>query len=331
MAIRPRQKPTWYRITAIVSYGLLCVAALGIGAGYRWLSSSDLLWSMFKDKVLGIAPPKPQQIFNSDSVNLLVLGCDEDRVWGRSKPIRVKARSDMMLVAKLDFKANRISGVSIPRDTLVALPGYAEQKINAYHAIGARQSEEAGKDLAKQAAEYLLGVPIDRVLVLDYKALQDMVDLVGGVEIFVDKKMDYVDKAGWLQIHLKPGRQRLDGYRAMGYVRFRHSDNDLKRQDRQKQFLLAFKDALKQSYGQLPFVINKAIDAMGGGLSSDEINSLATFAMKIGGDNIKLGQIPVVDAPNYNLRVDQGRLNKTLAEFHLIDAPYATSRVSYRR
>lgn len=330
MAIRPRQKPTWYRITGLVCYGLLCIAAFAIGAGAWWASRSPNLWSMVLDRI-GFAAPPPQKVFNSDSINLLVLGCDEDRVWGRSKPIRQKARSDMMLVAKLDFKANRISGVSIPRDTLVALPGYAEQKINGYHAIGARQSADMGKELAKRAVTYLLGVPIDRVVVIDYKALQDMVDLVGGVDIFVDKKMDYEDKAGQLHIHLKPGRQRLDGYRAMGYVRYRHSDSDLKRQERQKQFIIAFKEAVKHNIGQLPFVINKAVEALGGGLDDGEVNSLASFAMKIGGDNIKLGQIPVVDAPNYNLRVDQGRLNQTLAEYHLIDAPYPTSRVSYRR
>lgn len=55
------------------------------------------------------------------------------------------------------------------------------------------------------------------------------------------------------------------------------------------------------------------------------------FAEKIGGDNIRLGQVPVVDAPNYNLRIDEGRLAAVLAEYYLIDAPATTTRLSYRR
>jgi hypothetical protein len=82
--------------------------------------------------------------------------------------------------------------------------------------------------------------------------------------------------------------------------------------------------------GMLPQVINKAVEAMSGGLKEDEVNSLAMFAQQIGGDNVQLGQIPVVDAPNYNLRVDHAQLSKVLAQYHLIDAQTPT-QVSYRR
>src|SRR5688500_1557516 len=253
MAKRIRQKPVWIRVTGIVFYGLICIAALSIGAGFRWVGQSPLLWQMFKTKVLRMAHPTPQSVFQKDSVTLLVLGCDEDRVWGKGV-IREKARSDMMLVAKIDFKQNRISGVSIPRDTLVAVPGYAEQKINGYHAIGLRNGGESmAKELAKEAAQTCIGVPIDKVLVIDYKAMQEMVNLVGGVDIFVDKDIKYNDNFGELHINLKAGKQRLNGYEAMGFVRFRHDRlGDFARQDRQKQFMLAFKEAMQQSVGRLP-------------------------------------------------------------------------------
>lgn len=330
MAIRPRQKPLWIRISGIAFYVLLCLSALAIGGGYSWVKKSPLLFSMMLDRI-GIPPPPPKEIFGADSINVLLLGCDEDRVWGRYKPIREKARSDLMLVAKVDFKQRRISGVSIPRDTLVSIPGYAEQKINAYYAIGGRQSPEMAKELAKQAAESVVGVLIDRVVVVDYKALQEMVDLVGGVDLYVKKPMSYQDKAGQLYIDLKPGRQRLNGYKAMGFVRYRKDiGSDFARQERQKEFLLAFKDSLNKSLGQLPAVINKAVQAMGGGVSETEINSLTGFAMNIGGSNINFGQIPVVDAPNYNLRVDTSKLPAVLAQYHLIEAPIVSGRVSSR-
>jgi polyisoprenyl-teichoic acid--peptidoglycan teichoic acid transferase len=331
MAKRVREKPLWKRIASVLVYGLFCLVFLVGGATAGWISQSKLLKATLLAKI-GIAPPKPEEVFNRDSITLLVLGCDEDRVYGRTKPIREKARSDMMLVAKVDFKRKRISGVSIPRDTLVAAAGYGEQKINAYHALGMQNGgEERAKDLAKDAAQTLLGVGIDKVVVVDYKALQEMVNLVGGVEIFVKKKMEYHDNAGKLHIDLDPGRHRLNGYQAMGFVRFRHDrGSDFARQERQKEFLLAFKKSLQENLGMLPQVINKAVEAMSGGLKEDEVNSLAMFAQQIGGDNVQLGQIPVVDAPNYNLRVDHAQLSKVLAQYHLIDAQTPT-QVSYRR
>jgi|GEM_PF-6352597 len=50
-----------------------------------------------------------------------------------------------------------------------------------------------------------------------------------------------------------------------------------------------------------------------------EVASLALFAQKVGGDNIRMGQIPVFDAPNYNLKVDRRNLDETLREFHLLE------------
>lgn len=333
MAKRPPKKPLWIRIAGILVYSLVCLAAISIGALYSWVNQSAFMRQVLLSK-LGIPPPAPAEVFQKDSINVLILGADEDRVYGRIKPIRLQARSDMMLLAKVDFKFRRITGVSIPRDTLVALPGYKEQKINGYHAIGAKISPDMGKQLAKQAVETLLSVPIDKVILVDYAALQDMVNLVGGVEIFVEKRMVYQDRAGRLNIDLQPGRQRLDGSKALGYVRFRKDiGSDFARQARQKQFLLAFKTALRNNIGMLPQVLNKAVQAMSGGLSEDEVNSLAHFAMAIGGDNIRLGQIPVVDAPGYSLRVDYGKLAATLAEYNLIgDASgFPSARLSYRR
>src|SRR5207253_927402 len=146
---------------------------------------------------------------------------------------------------------NRITGVSIPRDTLAAPDGYKRQKINAFHLLG-------GPDLSKAAVESLIPVQIDRVVVLNYKAFEDMIDLVGGVDVSVPKKMDYDDVRGHLHIHLKPGPQHLGGEDAVGFVRFRHSDDDFHRQGRQKAFLLAFKNAVMHRPSALPQVAVKA-------------------------------------------------------------------------
>jgi LCP family protein required for cell wall assembly len=331
MAIRTIEtKPLWRRIVGWTLYSLFLAVMLAAGAGYSWLNKSPVLKQMALG-MIGIAPPPPQEVFGRDSITILLLGCDEDRVYGRVKPVMEKARSDMMLVAKLDFKSKQITGVSIPRDTVVAANGFAEQKINGYHAIGMRQGgPELGKEFARRAVETLLPVHIDRVVVLDYKSLQEMVNIVGGVYLYVEKQMDYDDRAAALHIHLKPGRQKLDGYRAMGFVRFRHSDSDFERQNRQKQFLLAFKESVLKHIGSLPEVVNKAVEGLSNGLNQDEVAALAFFAKEIGGDNIDMGMVPIVEVRGTtNLRVDYGKLPETLARYRLADA--SDTRVTYRR
>lgn len=220
----------------------------------------------------------------------------------------------MILVAKVFFKDRKVEGVTIPRDLEVQLPGYRPQKINAYHAIG-------GKDLAKRAVEHVLGIPIDRVLVIDYRAFQDMVDLVGGVRINVEKRMKWRDRAGDLNIDLRPGEQVLNGYQAMGYVRFRHSDSDFFRQGRQRQFLMAFKEAALRDPLKLNALAEKAVEATGGGLTAEEILALAMFARNLSNDDVRLGMLPVLPGDGTNLRLNVVELPKILEDHRLLPNP----------
>jgi len=329
----------WVRILGGVLYAVVCLIALSVGTLFGYAKKSPLVWKVV---TTALNPPKvgDTEVFNgnTDSVTLLILGCDQDLYYKGQFVITKQARADMILVARLDFKTKRITGVSIPRDTLCQLAGYREQKINAYHLLGQKNGggAEGGKELMKRAVESLIPVQIDRVLVLDYDAFQDMVDEVGGIKLYVAKQMDYDDDAAKLHIHFKPGQYHMNGYQAMGFVRFRKSnkghrggDSDFARQERQKQFLLAFKEALLKKKSAIAAVAEKAKAAISGGLSDEEIIALAWFSKGIGQNNIKMGQVPVVDADNYNLRINQSELPKVLIEFHLMEDPAA--RVSYRR
>lgn len=317
---RPAPKPLWIKILGGIFYVAVCISALGAGAFSSWIGSSPVALAGFKQAVF---QTPPQDIFeHKPSINILILGCDEDRAPGGKKVLREQARSDMMLVARLDFETKRISGISIPRDMLCEIPGYRAQKINAYHALG-------GPDLAKRAAESILGVNIDRVAVLDYKAFQEMVDLVGGVELYVNKKMKYTDRRGGLYIDFKPGRQTLNGYDAMCFVRYRHGDDDFHRQDRQKEFLLAFKDSVMKDPQMSTAIAEKAREVLGGGMSPEEVAALALFARKISSDNIKMTMVPYLEGRGYDLLVDGSKLQKTLREYHFLDDQ--PSSLSYRK
>jgi LCP family protein required for cell wall assembly len=321
-ARKPKRTPVWKKLLGGVFYALVCFVALMLGAGAQWVGRSGVMSEAFRQTIFN---ESADEVFNKDSITLLILGCDEDRAYGGKQILREYARSDMMLVAKIDFAKKRVGGVSIPRDLEIAVPGYRSQKINAYHSIG-------GKDLAKQAAEQVVGIPIDRVIVINYEAFQHMVDSVGGVEVYVEKKMIYHDDRGGLHIDLKPGRQRLSGYQAMGFVRFRHdAGSDITRQQRQKDFLLAFKDAVNKNRSKFPEVTNRAEEVLNGALSSREVAALGMYLRGIPSDNIKMGQVPVLQGRGYNLDLDHNRLPEVLAAHYLIEAPVGYSgRISRR-
>lgn len=314
------QRPKWIRATKALVYLAVCGVAVAAGLGMYavGIGKSRVVTEAVKQMVQGTAP---ETVFdNKDAVNILLLGCDVDLSPGGRRVLSSSARSDMMLVARIDFRHKRITGISIPRDVLVAIPGHAEQKINAYHAIGGK---EHGNDWARQAAEMVVGQRIDRVVEIDYRAFQEMVDMVGGVDVFINKPLRYSDRAGGLFINLKPGRRHLNGYDAMGFVRYRHGDSDFNRQQRQKDFLFSFKESVFHHWTQIGNIADKAVEMMGGGLTPREVAALALFSKKIGNDNIKMGQVPVIEsepgARVYTSRVDHAELRKTLRQFHFLD------------
>lgn len=310
---KTKKKSKSARIFSGIFYGLICLGALAVGTGAGWMNKSPLMVKMAMAQVFH---QDPKDVFNSKETTVLILGCDEDRYYGGKQILNHQARSDMMLLAKLDFEHNRVGAVSIPRDLWVDPPGYSGHKINAYHAIG-------GPDLSKYAVEYALDVKIDRVLVLNFEAFQEMIDLVGGIDIYVPKDMKYTDKAGGLFIDLEQGRHKLTGYQAMGFVRFRKSDSDFARAERQRDLMLAFKSAVAKNPAQLTAVVEKASEMLGGGFTDEELATLSVFMRGIKSDNIKMGAVPVVERSrsSYTLDVDRSKIDETLQEHYLRPAP----------
>jgi LCP family protein required for cell wall assembly len=281
--------------------------ALGVGTIAGWMSTSSTVRHLGFKEIL--KPSNPKDVFTQNTLNVLVLGCDEDRTTGGAKITQSRARSDMMLLAHIDFDKKQIGAISIPRDTLVGFGKYHPRKINAYHAIG-------GPQLAQTAVETLLpGVHVDKVVTLNFEGFEDMVNAVGGVQLTVSKNMSWDDNAGHLHIHIKKGCQVLNGEDAMGFVRFRHSDDDFARNDRQHQFMLAFKDALKQKPSALPTVLDATMKMLSDGLDEKEVWSLGNFVNGIPRENIQFGELKVHDAGNYNLAVDEDTVQPMLRQY----------------
>lgn len=140
---------------------------------------------------------------------LLLIGMDINILTPESHDDPNKLpRTDTLILAFVDNLKNRISLVSIPRDSLVDIPGHSLDRINDASVLG-------GYELTKQAVTVLTGVKIDRYAVVNFAGFKKLVDLVGGVEINVDKKMRYANEYGKYTIKLDPGLQLLNGDRTI--------------------------------------------------------------------------------------------------------------------
>lgn len=103
--------------------------------------------------------------------NILVLGVD--RRTGDT------GRSDTLFVTMLDTSRNQAALLSIPRDTLVPIPGHGWDKVNHVYAYG-------GQELSRKTLENFLGIRISNYVLVDFQGFIKLVDAIGGVDIDVE-------------------------------------------------------------------------------------------------------------------------------------------------
>ena len=167
----------------------------------------------------------PGRIVSENGLNILIVGNDENQALG------LPGRADTIIVAHIDLDTPSIFFLSIPRDTLVDIQGYAQDKLNHAFTYG-------GVDLLRSTTEELLNVPIHYYAVTDFDGFESIVDVLGGVDIEVDKRMYYQTYDGLIDI--EAGLQHLNGEQALQYVRFRQDElGDITRVSRQQNFLKA--------------------------------------------------------------------------------------------
>lgn len=229
----------WSAIKLVFFFCL--VVALGVGAGVGWVLFDKLGGvATVKQVTESLAHPGEKAFGEREKMHILCLGIDYNH---DSKGILYTkyARSDTVFVVTVDRSADSLSVVSIPRDMRVEIPGHGFDKINTAYSYKA----DGDVDLARQTVERFLGIKIDHTLVIKPYAVEHLVDALGGVDIDVEKNMDYDDNWGNLHIHLKKGVQHLTGRQAVGYIRFRKDEEgDRGRIRRQQQFVKAMMSQL---------------------------------------------------------------------------------------
>lgn len=167
----------------------------------------------------------------SRKINLLIIGLDYS--YDEKHNIAHENRSDTMMLCHIDPLSNKISILSIPRDSKVEIPGHEINKINSAYAFGKI-------NLAKETVSKYLGITIDNYLIMEPSGLINLIDAIGGLKINIENDMYYKDNWGHLYINLKKGIHKLNGKEVQGYVRFRHDAlGDISRIKRQQYFLNA--------------------------------------------------------------------------------------------
>ncbi|MEG4408884.1 LCP family protein [Microcoleus sp. MON2_D5] len=224
----------------------------------------------------------------SRSVNILILGIDgvpEPAVG----PKIFNGRSDTILLFHLDPRDKSISLLSVPRDTKVEVPGMSFSKISEANATG-------GAALATQLVSSMLNnTKIERYVRVSSSAFRELVDLLGGVEVFVPRAMSYTDSAQKLKINLAKGWQTLNGEQAEQFVRFRNDGlGDIGRIQRQQSLIQAIRDRLASPsvLVRLPQIVRLMQKYVDTNLNYEEILTLANFGLQLERENFKMVMLP---------------------------------------
>lgn len=209
-----------------------------------------------------------------NQVNILIMGCDEG------------PRTDTLLVVMIRKDTRRAAVLSIPRDLMVKLPGHGIQKINAVYTFNFRKG--TGGRLASDTIGQILTLPVDYYIATDVDKFPKLFDAFGGLDIYVDREMQYHDSWGHLDINLHPGLQHLNGNQIEQFVRHRHqvhgrNSTDYERNQRQQYVL---KELVKQkgnlaSATRLPQIVYALHDMLDTDMTIPELVALGLLVRRI--------------------------------------------------
>lgn len=164
--------------------------------------------------------------------NVLILGLDARGAEG------AVARSDTIMMVGFPPQSSHIALLSIPRDLFIPAPGFGLQRANVIHVLGEQQAAGGGMRLAAESFSAAFGVPIDRVVRLDFKAFEALIDALGGVNVYVERTFtDFqypTDDFGTQVVTFTEGWMWMDGATALKYARTRSMDDDYRRAERQQ-------------------------------------------------------------------------------------------------
>lgn len=246
-------------------------------------------------------------------LNVLILGIDDGDNEFKDAP----KRTDVMLLASFDPVKNDVAILSLPRDTRVKIPGnQGLDKINHAYAYG-------GVPLAKKTVANLLMVPIHYYVLLNWQGFIDVIDIIGGIDYYVENDMDYEDPYADLSIHIEHGFQHMDGKKAGEYIRFRNDEmGDIGRVQRQQRFLKALASEIFSigNVVKVPTLINSVEKHLQTDMDFLTMVKAANSFKVFGGEKVRAqmlyGDFQTIDGLSYWV-TSQDKTEQTLKELNI--------------
>jgi len=235
----PDKRPgIWKRL--LLGAGLI-LAAAGSATGVAAFHEIDKVVNAFKHGNTIELPNELAQADNGKPQTILLIGADQ-RAPGAAD-YHAGARSDTMMLVRLDPKKRATALMSLPRDLKVRIPGHGTAKLNEAYSNG-------GVKLTVKTIKLLTGLRINHVVNIDFRGFRKAINALHCVYVDIDRRY-YNASGAYAKIDIQPGYQEICGETALDYVRYRHTDTDIVRAARQQDFLRQ----MKQQIG-----VNRLID-----------------------------------------------------------------------
>jgi LCP family protein required for cell wall assembly len=317
----PPKRSRWATFRTVLVWAfvaLLVLVGSAAGGAYLWFHQS-VAAVVASTPDVKVAAKRLDVALPGQPATALVIGYDKRASDGKGAP----SRSDTIMLIRADPDTKSVSLLSFPRDLFVKIycPGKTtfSARINgAYSACGSKGTLETVRKLT--------GLPIQYLVTVNFRGFRQLVDAVGGVWLDVDRR--YFNNRGgdfgYASINLFPGYQKLGGYQALDFVRYRHTDSDLYRVARQQLFLRAFKDQIKASTGllDLPKVIKtitRNVEVGVGGnaeLDGQTVLDYAFFAYSLPPGHFFQSKLEgIEETSGFDLLVPQENVQKAVQEF----------------
>lgn len=238
---------------------------------------------------------------NDDRINILLLGMGGSKHAGGNL-------TDAMMLISLKPSINKIAIISIPRDLVVPIDGKGWRKINSINAFAEMKEKNSGGLVTSQSLSNILDIPIDYFVRIDFDGFVNIVDKLGGIEVYADNTLKDCADPIWGEellrksyamrakcLNVPQGWQEMDGLLALKYARSRHAfgieGSDFARARRQQRIVEALKNkALSENILFRPKLIVDIINEFQNNISTNlkiwEIIKLWNIYKKIPSENV---------------------------------------------
>ncbi|GGK33347.1 transcriptional regulator LytR [Caldalkalibacillus thermarum] len=276
---RKQTRFTKFKRFALVFFLILFLSVIAY-AGYVG-SQIYMAWNKIQSAHLDVTDQDWEEQYKSkrkktEPFTILLLGVDNEGG-------KFVGRSDVLMLAIVNPELEKVSLLSIPRDTYTKIVGKGVyDKINHAYAYGIKT--------ALDTVEHFLDVPIDYYMVVNFDGFRDFINVLGGLKIEAERDMYHHYVIDNITIDIRQGETVLNGDEALYYVRFRKdAEGDFGRNRRQQQVIRAVLDQTldMRNVTKVADILEVVGDNFRTNIPATEILSMVRQFSSLSGDDVE--------------------------------------------